>query len=117
MESVLTSVKKMLGIDESYEHFDPDIIIHINSVFAVLTQLGVGPSTGFSISDSSTVWDEYISDETRLSTVKSYVFLRVKLLFDPPLSSAVMECYKTQISELEWRMNVAAETEVTANDG
>lgn len=115
MESILTSVKKMLGIDEAYEHFDPDIIIHVNSVFAVLTQLGVGPSTGFSISDNSALWSDYISDETRLSAVKSYVFLRVKLLFDPPLSSAVMECYKTQINELEWRLNVTAETEVSAD--
>ncbi len=110
-DSVLTSIKKMLGIVEEYEHFDADLIMHINSVFSILTQLGVGPSTGFMIEDKNASWKDFISDEAKLMLVKSYMHLKVKLLFDPPLSSAVLECYKTQISEYEWRLNVAAENE------
>lgn len=110
-DSVLTSIKKMLGIVEEYEHFDSDLIMHINSVFSILTQLGVGPSTGFMIEDKNASWKDFISDEAKLMLVKSYMHLKVKLLFDPPLSSAVLECYKTQISEYEWRLNVAAENE------
>lgn len=109
-DSVLTSIKKLLGIAEEYEHFDADLIMHINSVFSILTQLGVGPSKGFMIEDKSATWKDFISDESKYMLVKSYMHLKVKLLFDPPLSSAVLECYKTQISEYEWRLNVAAET-------
>ena len=111
MESILTSIKKMLGITEEYEHFDSDLIIHINSVFMILTQLGVGPPSGFSIQDKSTTWKEFISDETKLQLVKSYMQMKVKLLFDPPLSSAVMASMEKMIAEAEWRLNVAAETE------
>lgn len=110
MDSILTSIKKMLGIADAYEHFDVDLIMHINSVFTILTQLGVGPSEGFAINDKTAVWGDFISDEAKLMLVKSYMLLKVRLLFDPPLSSAVLECYKTQISEYEWRLNVAAET-------
>ena len=110
MESILTSIKKLLGIAEEYDHFDPDIIMHINSVFMVLTQIGVGPSEGFRIEDEGAVWSDFIADATKLQAVKSYVHLRVKLLFDPPLSSAVIESINRTISELEWRINVAAET-------
>lgn len=110
-DSILTSIKKMLGIVEADEHFDADLIMHINSVFSILTQLGVGPSTGFMIEDKNASWKDFISDEAKLMLVKSYMHLKVKLLFDPPLSSAVLECYKTQISEYEWRLNVAAENE------
>ena len=77
MESILTSIKKMLGITEEYEHFDSDLIIHINSVFMILTQLGVGPPSGFSIQDKSTTWKEFISDETKLQLVKSYMHMKV----------------------------------------
>lgn len=108
-ESILTSIKRMLGPSEDYDYFDPDLIIHINSVFMVLTQLGVGPSEGFSIKDKTTVWSDFISDISKFEAVKTYVYLRVKLLFDPPLTSSVMEAMKSQISELEWRMNVIAE--------
>lgn len=110
-ESILTSVKKMLGITEEYEHFDPDLIMHINSVFSILTQLGVGPSDGFCISDRSATWSDFIEDDKKLMLVKTYMFLSVKLMFDPPLSSSVMECYKSQISEYAWRLNVTAENE------
>jgi hypothetical protein len=110
MESILTSIKKLLGITEEYDHFDPDIIMHINSVFMVLTQLGVGPSEGFRIEDELTTWDDFIStDDLRFEAVKSYMHMRVKLLFDPPLSNAVIESMNKMINEFEWRLNVAAD--------
>ena len=109
MESILTSIKKLLGITEDYTHFDDDLIMHINSVFMILNQLGVGPEEGFIIEDDSTTWDEYISDPIKLQAVKSYIHLKVRLIFDPPASSAIMECYKQMISELEWRLNIAVE--------
>ena len=111
MESILTSIKKMLGITEDYEHFDSDLIMHINSVFSILTQLGVGPSEGFSIKDKTDVWSNFIPDDPKLESVKSYVYMKVKLLFDPPLSSTVMESTNRMISEFEWRLNVQSETE------
>lgn len=110
MDSILTSIKKLLGIPEEYEHFDLDIIVHINSVFMILTQIGVGPKNGFSITDESEKWDDFLPDEQMIQSVKTYMLLKVKLMFDPPLSSAVLECYKEQIKELEWRLQVAAET-------
>lgn len=110
MESILTSIKKLLGITEEYTHFDEDLVMHINSVFMVLTQLGVGPSEGFVIEDDSAYWSDFIEDPVKLQAVKSYVYLKVKLLFDPPLSSAVIESTNRMISELEWRLNVEAES-------
>ena len=109
-DSILTSIKKLLGITEEYEHFDQDIIIHINSVFMILNQLGVGPSNGFSITDKTAVWSDFISEGTNLESVKSYVYLKVRLLFDPPTTSAVMESMNRMISELEFRLNVSAES-------
>lgn len=109
MESILTSTKKLLGITEEYEHFDADIIMHINSVFLNLTQIGVGPSEGFFIEDKTTTWTDFIEDKTQLQAVKSYMFLKVRLLFDPPLSSAVIEASNRMISEFEWRLRLAAE--------
>ena len=109
MESILTSIKKLLGIDEEYTQFDSDIIMHINSVFLNLTQLGVGPSEGYQIKDNSDTWEDFIGDSNQLQAVKSYVYLKVKLLFDPPLSSSVTESMNRMISELEWRLNVAVE--------
>lgn len=109
MESILTSIKKLLGIAEEYEHFDTDLIMHINSVFSVLTQLGVGPSGGYSIADKYATWDDFVSDRSKIEMVKSYVHLKVKLIFDPPLSSAVMESMNRMISEFEWRLNVAVD--------
>lgn len=116
MESILTSIKKMLGITEEYEHFDSDLIIHINSVFMILTQLGVGAPSGFSIQDKSTTWKEFISDETKLQLVKSYTHMKVKLLFDPPLSSAVIASMEKMIAEAEWRLNIAAETNIEKSE-
>lgn len=110
MESILTTIKKLLGISEEYEHFDSDIIVHINSAFMILTQLGVGPANGFSISDEMSLWSDFLGDDPRLEAVKTYIHLKVKLLFDPPTNSAVIESLNKSISELEWRLNVAAET-------
>lgn len=110
MESILTSIKKLLGIEEEYEQFDPDIIMHINSVFTDLNQIGVGPPEGFYIEDSTSEWTSYIAEPGALESVKSYIYLRVRLLFDPPTSSAVLESIQRQIDKLEWRLNVAAET-------
>lgn len=109
-DSILTSIKKLLGITEEYEHFDQDIIIHINSVFMILNQLGVGPSNGFSITDKTAVWSDFISEGTNLESVKSYIYLKVRLLFDPPTTSAVMESMNRMISELEFRLNIAIES-------
>lgn len=110
MESILISIKKLLGIDAEYNHFDPDIIMHINSVFMILNQLGVGPAEGFSIEDDTAIWTDFVSDITKVEAVKTYIHLKVKLVFDPPLSSAAMESTKQLIDELEWRLNVAADT-------
>ena len=109
MESILASVKKTLGIDEIHTGFDEDIILHINSVFAILQQMGVGPEEGFSISDDSAIWYDYISDVNQLNFVKSYIYLKVRLLFDPPVSSGAIESINKLISELEWRLFVATD--------
>ena len=109
MESILTSIKKLLGITENYEHFDADLIMHINSVFLNLTQLGVGPAEGFMIEDDSAYWTDFIEDAVQLQAVKSYIYLKVRLLFDPPTSSAVIESMNRMIAEYEWRLNVAVD--------
>lgn len=109
MDSILTSIKKLLGIQEDYVHFDPDITMHINSVFMILSQLGVGPEGGYRIEDKTNTWDEYISEEDNLDAIKTYIHLQVKLLFDPPQSSAVIEAMKRMVDQIEWRLNVEAE--------
>lgn len=109
MDSILTSIKKMLGIVEEYEHFDADLIMHINSVLSILTQLGVGPSEGFRIDDKTAMWSDFIPANSNLESIKSYVYMKVKLLFDPPASSAAMESMNRLISELEWRINITVD--------
>lgn len=109
MNSILTSIKKMLGIEEEYTQFDEDIIMHINTVFLNLTQLGVGPKEGFYIEDDSADWEDFIEDNAQLQAVKTYVYLKVKLLFDPPLSSSVIDSINRMISELEWRLNAVVD--------
>lgn len=110
MESILQSVKKLLGITPEYTAFDVDITMHINSVFMILTQLGVGPSEGFSILDDTSIWTDFLPETDRnFEPIKSYIHLKVKLLFDPPTSSIVMESMNRMISELEWRMTTQAE--------
>ena len=107
--SILTSIKKLLGVAEDYVEFDEDIMTHINSVFLNLTQLGVGPEEGFMIEDNTAVWEDFINDSIQLQAVKTYVYLKVKLLFDPPLSSSVTESINRMIAELEWRLNAAVD--------
>lgn len=108
-ESILVSIKKLLGPGAEDKHFDPDLIMHINSVLSILTQLGVGPSSGFSITGDSETWSDFIGkDSKRFSLAKSCIYLKVKLLFDPPLSSAAIESINRQIGEFEWRLSVAA---------
>jgi hypothetical protein len=110
MESILTSIKKFLGIDAEYDHFDPDIIMHINSVFSDLWQMGVGPFEGFEIEDDTTSWEDFLEGSRKFNSVKSYMEIRVKLLFDPPSSAAALEALQRQADKWEWRLNVAAET-------
>lgn len=107
-QSILTSVKKILGIAESDDSFDVDIVLHINSVFSILDQVGIGPDGGFVIEDAEPTWDDFVTDK-RLNSVKTYVYLRVRLLFDPPNTSFVIESMNKQIAELEWRLNVVRE--------
>lgn len=113
MDSILISVKKMLGITADYTHFDADIIMHINSVFMILQQLGVGPEEGFMIESDRETWDEFIKDEFTIESVKSYMYLKVGLLFDPPTSSNVMEAKNRLANELEWRLNTAVDNKLT----
>lgn len=104
-ESILLSTKKILGLDATYTAFDLDVITHINSVFSTLTQLGLGPPNGFMIEDEGSEWAEFIGSDFNLSAVKTYVYLRVRLLFDPPTTSYHITALNEQIQELEWRLN------------
>lgn len=107
--SILNSTKKVLGIAPDYTAFDLDVITHINSALSTLTQLGVGPVGGFSIEDESAVWGDFIGMDAQFNSVKSYVFLRVRMLFDPPGTSYLISAFEKQIGELEWRLNVHRE--------
>jgi len=107
--SILTSIKKSLNLAEDYEAFDQDVIMHINSVFSTLNQLGVGPVNGFMIQDKTPTWDAFLGSDPRLNHVKTYVFLRVRLLFDPPATGFHTTAINDQIKELEWRLNVQRE--------
>lgn len=108
-QSILISTKKILGISEDYTVFDLDIITHINSAFSTLTQLGVGPAAGFMIQDDQELWTDFIVDDLQYNSVKSYVFLKVRQLFDPPTTSYLISAVERQITELEWRLNVHRE--------
>lgn len=109
-DSILVSVKKILGIDTYCIDFDTDIILHINSVLAILQQLGVGPSDGFYVDGAEQTWSEYLGENHAfISMVKSYVAAKVRLLFDPPVSTAVMDSLNRMCSEFEWRANIAVE--------
>lgn len=109
-ESILNSIKELLGVNSEDSYFDGSIIIYINSALSVLTQLGLGPEEGFSINDETTTWSDFLNNDPRFGFVKTYIYLKVKLVFDPPASSAVLESINRQISELEWRINEQAET-------
>ena len=104
MESILSTIKKMLGITEEYTQFDTDITIHINSIISVLTQIGVGPASGFLVVDKSNKWTDWLTTSTDLESVKTYIYLGVRLLFDPPTNSAVTKSYEQIIRELECRL-------------
>lgn len=105
MDSILLTVKKGIGIDPSYEAFDPDIIMHINSVLFILTQEGIGPKEGFNITGQDETWEDFLEESnTKLSAVQSYVTLKTRLLFDPPQSGTLNEQITKLISELEWRL-------------
>ena len=108
-DSILVSVKKLLGLDASYTEFDTDIIIHINSVFSILQQLGVGPDNGFAITGDSETWSQYTNSKLEIRDVISYMYMRVKMLFDPPTNSSILNSYKDMINEFEWRLNVAVD--------
>lgn len=109
-DSILVSIKKMLGLDESYTPFDTDVIIFINSALMSLTQLCVGPKEGFTISDYNETWSDFVTNEVTLGAVKTYVYLKVKMAFDPPSNSYVMDAMKQQAEEIGWRLNVQAES-------
>ena len=109
MESILTSIKKLLGPEEDYTHFDTDIVIHINTALFRLHQLGVGPKEGMTIKDKTQTWSEFFLDRTDLEAVKTYVYLKVRLVFDPPQTSFLLAAINDQIKELEWTLNVQAE--------
>jgi hypothetical protein len=109
VQSILNSIKKILGIAEDYTAYDVDIVIHINSVFARLHQLGIGPDEGFSIEDDTTTWDTFLEDDPRLNNVKTYMYLRVRMLFDPPTTSYAVQAATEQIAEYEYLINTYRE--------
>ena len=114
--SILNTIKKLLNIDSSENSFDTDIIIQINSSFTVLRQLGIGPKEGFRITGSNEQWSSFVDNDEMLDAVKTFVYLKVKLAFDPPLNSSLLESFERQIKELEWRLNVSVESEPLGGD-
>ena len=109
-ESILNSTKKILGLEANYVPFDLDVITHINAAFSILNQLGVGPIDGFSIEDETATWSDFAVPNNQLHLVKTYVFLKVRILFDPPGTSFLLETAQNQIKEYEWRLNTFRET-------
>jgi hypothetical protein len=111
MDSILNSIKKLLGPSVYEQYFDVDIITHINSVFSRLRQLGVGPTAGFAIEDDLAEWNEFLgNDHLKLQMVKTYMYLKVKLRFDPPTNASVLKAMQEDADELEWCLNVEAES-------
>lgn len=116
VSSILLDVKKLVGIDPSYDVFDTDILIHTNTAMSTLTQLGVGPETGFEVRGEEETWPDFLGEQIPLlSMVKSYVYLRVRLLFDPPVGSLI-ELMKSQVAELEWRISVAVDQPINETE-
>ena len=105
MDSILESVKKQLGIMPDYTHFDEDLIMSINTTFLSLTQIGAGPESGYRITDSGNDWSEFTNDNVLLEAVKTYMYLKVKFIFDPPQSSTLADAMHRVIDETEWRIN------------
>ena len=114
MDSILNSTKKLIGITPEYTHFDADIIMHINAVFLILNQMGVGPDAPFVITDDSSTWQDFSSDINQIQMVKSYMGNKVKMLFDPPQAGSVMNALTETIKEQEWRLNVACDPPKTS---
>lgn len=112
MESILTSIKKLLGSEELDTSYDTDITVCINGVFLTLTQLGVGPSDGFSIADKTKTWTDYLGSDKNLEAVKLFIFYKTKLAFDPPSSSFVIAAMERQAAEIEWRLNIQVDKPV-----
>lgn len=108
-ESILETVAKAVGIGESYEYFNDELIMHINTVLMGLRQIGVGPSEPFLITDNTATWTNFLGDDKNFEAVKTYVCLRVRMLFDPPTSSTLADAMKNQIAEWEWRLNLEYE--------
>lgn len=111
-ESILNSIKALLGPDSDYNVFDPDIIIFINGAFSTLTQLGIGPKEGFKITGADETWEDFIGDVLDLESVKTFVYLKVRILFDPPSSSFVLSAMQRECDELAWRLNVEVDPRV-----
>lgn len=109
MESILETVKKLLGVDMLCDHFNADIIVHINSALMTLTQLGIGPAEGFIVTSDAETWADFLGDSVNMEAVKTYVYQRVRLYFDPPQSQFLASAMENQMRELEWRLNVEAE--------
>ena len=103
-ESILKTIKQLIGCPDDFEQFDMDLTIHINSAFATLTQLGVGPKEGYRITGVDNVWNEFEDDPQKLSLIKDYVYIKTRLLFDPPTSGSLMDSLKEQLKEMEWRL-------------
>ena len=110
--SILRPIKKLLGVSDDFDCYDFDVIIHINSAFATLTHLGVGPSSGFRITGDLERWEDFVEDITQLEMIKTYVYMKVRRLFDPPSSSFVLDAMDKSIAEYEWRLNSLADMEV-----
>ena len=108
-DSILMTIRKLVCGNPYADHFDTDLLVHINACFAILNQLGVGPENGFVVTDETQSWSSYITDNYILNMVKTYVTLKVKKIFDPPLTSSVLEAMDKEISQLEWRLNVAVD--------
>lgn len=110
--SILLTIKQMLGIPSEYSVFDEELIVYINTVIAALRQLGVGPENGFAITGENDSWEDYIGDTSMYENVKSYIYLKVRMMFDPPSSSFVLEAFKNQAAEIEWRIYIQADEDM-----
>lgn len=108
-DSILNSTKKVLGVTADYSAFDVDILMHINSVFATLNQIGIGPEAGFMIEDASATWEEYLGSNLRFNSVKTLMYLKVRQVFDPPQTSYLIEAINKQVDELTWRLSILRE--------
>ena len=113
-DSILDSTKKLLGLDPDYDAFDADVIVHINSAISNLTQIKVGPELGFEVIDNAETWTQFLGKDPRLSSAKTYVYLKVRMVFDPPTTSYMLSAMEKLIAEAEWRLNVTTDTAPTA---